>query len=165
MNSELLNKFREIKIFLFDLDGVLINTGESIEKCTNYVAKFCNDFKELGVMFGIVTARSNDVLIENLKSIENCYVLNGSLDKVSMADEFLSSKLILYKNVFYMGDSLLDIPLLQKCGLTCAPKSARREVKRTVSFSTNTDNCEELLKEIFTYYKKSKEPASRATKY
>lgn len=165
MKSELLNKFREIKIFLFDLEGVLLNDGESIEKCTESVAKISNDFKQLGVMFGIVTARADDKLIKKLKSFENCYVLNGSLAKVSMTNEFLLSNSIDYQNVFYMGDGILDIPLLQKCGLSCAPKSARREVKRAVSFSTNADNCEEFLKEILSYYKKSKEPASRATKY
>jgi 3-deoxy-D-manno-octulosonate 8-phosphate phosphatase (KDO 8-P phosphatase) len=116
-------------------------------------------------MFGIVTARADDKLIKKLKSFENCYVLNGSLAKVSMTNEFLLSNSIDYQNVFYMGDGILDIPLLQKCGLSCAPKSARREVKRAVSFSTNADNCEEFLKEILSYYKKSKEPVSRATKY
>ncbi len=165
MKSELLNKFREVKIFLFDLEGVLLNDGESTEKCIDSVAKICNDFKQLGVMFGIVTARTDDKLIKKLKSFENCHVLNGSLAKVSMTNEFLLSNSIDYQNVFYMGDGILDIPLLQKCGLSCAPKSARREVKRAVSFSTNADNCEELLKEIFSYYKKSKESASRATKY
>ncbi|MCX6170569.1 MAG: HAD hydrolase family protein [Ignavibacteriales bacterium] len=165
MKSELLNKFREIKIFLFDLDGVLMNDGESAEKCTESVAGICNEFKLLDAMFGIVTARSDDKLIDKLKTIENCFVLNGTLDKVSMVNVFLNSRSIIYQNVFYMGDSILDIPLLQKCGLSCAPKSARREVKRAVSFSTNADNCEELLKEILNYYKKSKEPASRATKY
>ncbi|MHB8931004.1 MAG: HAD hydrolase family protein [Melioribacteraceae bacterium] len=165
MKNELLNKFSEIKIFLFDLDGVLMHDGESIEKCTDSVAKICGDFKQMNIMFGIVTARAEDKLINKLKTIENCSVLNGSLDKVSMTNEFLLSKSIDYKNVFYMGDGILDIPLLQKCGLSCAPKSARREVKRAVSFSINADNCEELLKEILSYYKKSKEPASRATKY
>lgn len=165
MKSELLNKFREVKIFLFDLEGVLLNDGESTEKCIDSVAKICNDFKQLGVMFGIVTARTDDKLIKKLKSFENCHVLNGSLAKVSMTNEFLLSNSIDYQNVFYMGDGILDIPLIQKCGLSCAPKSARREVKRAVSFSTNADNCEELLKEIFSYYKKSKESASRATKY
>lgn len=165
MKNELLNKFKEIKIFLFDLDGVLMHDGESIEKCTDTVAKISDDFKQLNILFGIVTARAEDKLINKLKTIENCSVLNGSLDKVSMTNKFLLSKEIDYQNVFYMGDGILDIPLLQKCGLSCAPKSARREVKRAVSLSLNADNCEELLREILGYYKKSKESSNRATKY
>jgi 3-deoxy-D-manno-octulosonate 8-phosphate phosphatase (KDO 8-P phosphatase) len=165
MKTELLKKFREIKIFLFDLEGVLLNDESAAEKCLDFVAKICSDFKNLGVMFGIVTARTDDKLIKKLKTIDNCFVLNGSLAKVSMTNEFLQTYSIDYQNVFYMGDGILDIPLLQKCGLSCAPKSARREVKRAVSFSSNSENCEELLNEILSYYKKSKEPASRATKY
>lgn len=165
MKSEVLSKIREIKLFLFDLEGVLLNGSMPIEKCFDSISKVCRDFNDLGIKFGIVTARSEDELIKKLKSIENCIVLAGSLAKVNMTDIFLRSHSINYKNVFYMGDDLLDIPLLQKCGLSCAPKGARREVKRAVSFTTSADNCEEMLNEIFNYLKKSKEPASRATKH
>ena len=119
----------------------------------------------MDLKFGIVTARPEDEFINKLKSIDNCIVLAGSIAKVNMTDTFLRAHSINYQNVFYMGDDLLDIPLLQKCGLSCAPKSARREVKRAVSFTISADNCEEILNEIFNYIKKIKEPASRATKY
>jgi len=164
MKSEVLLKIREIKLFLFDLEGVLLNGSMSIEKCVGSISKMCNDFNHLGIKFGIVTARSEDELIRKLKAINSCIVLSGSIAKVTMTDKFLLSHSINYKDVFYMGDDLLDIPLLQKCGLSCAPKSARREVKRAVSFTTSADGCEEMLNEIFNYLKKIKEPASRATK-
>jgi len=137
----------------------------SVEKCFESISKASIAFNQMDLKFGIVTARPEDEFIKKLKSIDNCIVLAGSLAKVNMTDTFLHSHSINYQNVFYMGDGILDIPLLQKCGLSCAPKSARREVKRAVSLSLNADNCEELLKEILSYYKKSKEPASRATKY
>lgn len=165
MKSEVLLKFREIKLFLFDLEGVLLNNKMSVEKCFESISKACNDFNHLSLEFGIVTARSEDEFIKRLKSIDKCIVLAGSLAKVNMTDIFLRSHSINYQNVFYMGDDLLDIPLLQKCGLSCAPKSARREVKRAVSFTISADNCEETLNEIFNYLKKIKEPVSRATKH
>lgn len=165
MKSELISKFREIKLFLFDLEGVLLNDGVSIEKCIETISRMSHNLNQIGVQFGIVTARKEDGVIRKLKTIDNCMVLAGSLAKVSMTDKFLQSRSIDYKNTFYMGDDLLDIPLLQKCGLSSAPKSARREVKRIVSFTSTSDNCDEILKELFNYIKKSKEPASRATKH
>ncbi len=165
MKSEVLFKMREIKLFLFDLEGVLLNGNMSLEKCFDSISKTNNSFNQLGVKFGIVTARSEDDLIIKLKTIDNCIVLAGSLAKVNMTDAYLYSHSIDYRNVFYMGDDLLDLPLLQKCGLSCAPKSARREVKRAVSFIASGDNCESMLNEIFNYIKKFKEPVSRATKH
>jgi 3-deoxy-D-manno-octulosonate 8-phosphate phosphatase (KDO 8-P phosphatase) len=140
MKSEVLSKIREIKLFLFDLEGVLLNSSTSLEKCFDSISKVSNDFSQHGLRFGIVTARSEDEFIKKLKSIDNCIVLAGSLAKVDMTDNYLHSHSINYQNVLYMGDDLLDIPLLQKCGLSCAPKSARREVKRAVSFTTSADN-------------------------
>ena len=165
MKSEVLSKIRNIKLFLFDLEGVLLHSGMSEEKCFDSISKVSIDFNELDLEFGIVTARSDGDFIEKLKSIDNCILLSGSLAKVNMTDNYLRSRSIEYENVFYMGDELLDIPLLQKCGLSCAPKSARREVKRVVTFTIAADNCEEVLNEIFSYLKKIREPASRATKY
>lgn len=165
MKNEVLSKIREIKLFLFDLEGVLLNGNTPFDKCFNSISKMCSEFNVLGLKFGIVTARLEDELIKKLKSIENCIVLSGSLAKVDMTDNFLHEHSINYRNVFYMGDDLLDIPLLQKCGLSFAPKSARREVKRAVTLTTSAYGCEEILEEIFNLLKNIKEPASRATKY
>lgn len=165
MKSEVLSKIRNIKLFLFDLEGVLLHSGMPVEKCFDSISKISSDFNDLDLEFGIVTARSDDDFIEKLRSIDKCIVLSGSLAKVNMTDNYLHSRSIEYENVFYMGDELLDIPLLQKCGLSCAPKSARREVKRVVTFTVSADNCEDILNEIFSYLKKIREPASRATKY
>jgi len=164
MKNDLLSKFVEIKIFLFDLEGVLLNHCILEERCVELIEKACLDFKMLGLMFGIVTARKEDSLIQRLKSLDSCFVLAASLDKVSLTDEFLNMHSVEYKNVFFMGDDLFDIPLLIKCGISCAPGNARREVKRVVSFVAKSDQCDELLKEIISYYQKSKEVAAHATK-
>ncbi|MFA7227587.1 MAG: HAD hydrolase family protein [Melioribacteraceae bacterium] len=165
MKIETLLKFRDIKIFFFDLEGVLLNDNSPHEKCVGAIEKYCQNFNRLGAGFGIVTAREDDELIRSLKAVKGCFVISGSVAKVSRTDKFLKSISIDYDNVFYMGDELLDVPLLQKCGLSCAPKRARREVKRVVSFTSSSDRCEDVLKEIFNHFKKSKEPASRATKH
>ncbi len=165
MKSEALSKIHEIKLFLFDLEGVLLDGGTSFEKCFDSISKMCRDFNSLGLKFGIVTARGDDELIRKLISIENCIVLSGSLAKVDLTNKYLREHSIDYQNVFYMGDDLLDIPLLQRCGLSAAPKSARREVKRAAMFTIAAENCEEILNEIFNHLKKVKEPASRATKH
>jgi len=165
MKSDVLAKIREIKIFLFDLEGVLIDENISEVKSIEIIANACKEFNQLGLLFGIVTAHENDKLIKDLKAINGCIVLSSSLDKVTVTDNFLVSRSIDYKNVFYMGDDLFDIQLLKKCGVSCAPKNARREVKRIVSFIAKSDKCKDLLNEIISYYKKTKEAVNRVTKY
>jgi len=157
-------KLNIIKLFLFDLEGVLLNQGSSNENCFEEIEQVCGEFNKLGLMFGIVTARTDDEFIKKLKTIDGCIVLSSSLDKVTATDNFLSGRSLDYQNVFYMGDDLLDISLLKKCGVSCAPNSARREVKRVVTFLSQSEKCEEFLKELINYCGKSKETQIYATK-
>jgi 3-deoxy-D-manno-octulosonate 8-phosphate phosphatase (KDO 8-P phosphatase) len=164
MKTELVEKFREIKIFLFDLDGVLLDGTEINEECITSCKKAADEFKNLGVMFGIVTARKEDEQLLKLKSINNCYVFASSIDKVTSTKIFFEDNNINYTEVFYIGDDLLDVPLLSKCGISCAPHTAKRQVKRGVTFVAKAECCKDLLNEIIDYCKISKEEVSHATK-
>ena len=144
-------KLRTVKLFLFDLEGVLHQQEMSKANCFVSIEYACSEFNKLGLMFGIVTASIDNDFINKLKTIERCIVLSSSLDKVSATDNFLAEQALDYQNVFYMGDDLLDIPLLKKCGVSCAPKSARREVKRAVTFQSQSEKCEEFLEELINY--------------
>lgn len=155
MKNEILTKIKEIKIFLFDLEGVLLNDNITHDKLFNLLSAKVKEFNQLGLKFGIITAREDDDLIKKLKSIEHCTVISSSLDKVSSADNFLTTNSVDYENVFYMGDDLLDIPLLKKCRLTSTPMNGRREVKRIVNFVIKTKNPETILNEILSLIKKS----------
>ena len=164
MKSEILTLMKEIKIFLFDLDGVLLNDNTTQEKLFAILPAKIKEFNRYGLKFGIITARENDDLINKLKSIENCYVISSSLDKVSSADIFLAENSFDYKNVFYMGDDLLDIPLLKKCKLSSAPLSGRREVKWIVNFVAESKDPENILNEILSLIKKSMEMEASVAK-
>ena len=165
MKNELADKFRNLKIFLFDLDGVLTSEHAPVENCLYRVEKAASEFKKLGALFGIVTARDEDEFLAKLKLIDNCVIFSSSINKVLITQKYLSENNIDYKNVFYIGDDILDIPLLRECGVSCAPKNSKREVKRCVTFVSKTDNCDDLLDEIINLYKRSKEAPGRATKY
>ena len=157
-------KISTIKLFLFDLDGVLLQPGSCNEDCFVTIKYACLNLNNSGLMFGIVTARGEDDFVNKLKTINGCIVLSSSLDKVTATDKFLAGQSLDYQNVFYMGDDLLDVPLLKKCGISCAPKSARREVKRVVTFLSKSENCEEFLEELINYCGKTKEKQIDATK-
>lgn len=90
MKSEILTKMKEIKIFFFDLEGVLLNNNTTSDKLFDLLSTKIKEFNRHGLKFGIITAREDDDLINKLKSIENCFVISSSLDKVSLADNFLT---------------------------------------------------------------------------
>jgi 3-deoxy-D-manno-octulosonate 8-phosphate phosphatase (KDO 8-P phosphatase) len=164
MKNDVLAKLQDVKVFLFDLEGVLTHADVSKEKCSELIENVCKVFNQHGLIFGIVTAHCQDEFIKKLSAIENCFVLTSTLDKVSAVDNFLESKALNYEQVFYMGDDLLDIPLLKRCAVSAAPKTARREVKRIVNYISKSEKCEDLVFEIIDSYKESQETLKRANK-
>ncbi|MEJ5352226.1 MAG: HAD hydrolase family protein [Melioribacteraceae bacterium] len=160
MKKEIIDKLKEIRLIIFDLEGVLLTQSQIDEQIIDNLSKsVCNavsEFKKRNVNFAIITARHHDELIESLEEIPDCHVLSSSIDKVSAAEKILKTKKLNCNNVFFIGDGILDIPLLRKCGLSAAPKSAKREVKRVVDFIINGSNSNEIFQEILKLFDKIK---------
>lgn len=159
MKNEILQKFNDIKLFLFDLEGCLlpknfVHNELSEKQLIEKLKSFCKEFKVFNIELGIVTSSYSEI-VNRLKSNKACFILNGSINKVEMVDQFLNEKKLTYDQVFYIGDDLLDIPLLQKCKLSSSPKDGRREVKRVVNFVTKNESGL-VLEEIFEYIKQSR---------
>jgi len=133
------NLFKNIKLLIFDLQGVLVSNGsdfDEIELNQSYkiMTDFCDFANKNNFLVAIITGINDEILHEKIESNYPCETLFASIDKLGQADKLVSKYNILYENIFYIGDELLDIPLLKKAGLSAAPKQARREVRRIVDF-------------------------------
>lgn len=153
MNKVIVDKLKNIRLVIFDLEGVLLTeiilNDEIINKLISDINKASVEFKKRGLYFAIITARQKDDLIYELEKIQNCVVISSTIDKVSAAEKILKDLKLECKNVFFVGDGILDIPLLKKCGVSAAPKTAKREVKREVDLIIKNDNCRVVFEEIF----------------
>jgi 3-deoxy-D-manno-octulosonate 8-phosphate phosphatase (KDO 8-P phosphatase) len=138
-----------IKLVLFDLDGVLIqeNRDYTLDQILNPLADFIKQICEEGIYFAIITGRQNDEVIEFVKNYD-IRIINSSINKVSEAEKIITEFNIGFNEVFFMGDDILDIPLLQKVGFSAAPRNARREVKRVVKKIIPAEDVELMLNEI-----------------
>lgn len=153
MNKEILTKLKNIRLFIFDLEGVLlchdISDEQSLKKFVSDVRLAADEFKKRGLNFSIITARNRDELIYELETVPNCVVVSSTIDKVTSAEKILRELNLQCNNVFFIGDGILDIPLLKKCGLSAAPQTAKREVKRAVDLLINSSNAKGIFNEIF----------------
>mgnify|MGYP001401779946 CR=1 FL=1 len=138
LDKNIKEKISKLKIFLFDLDGVLILRKDRDEiELVNCMKEFTEKLKTDGYYAGIITARSEDKLTKQLNKLDNCEVVTASFNKVNSVQKILDELNLSFNEVLYIGDDMLDIPLLQKAGISVAPNSARREVKRVVDFSVD----------------------------
>lgn len=138
-------KLDKIKIFMFDLDGVLLKDLEDKENLYQQMSEFSNALKTTNCFTGIITAGDGDEITTRLDEMENCFVISSSLNKETLMIEKLNDLRMDFSNLFYMGDEILDLPLLQKSGISCAPSNARREVKRAVDIVLDEDESYNIL--------------------
>ncbi|GBD92272.1 3-deoxy-D-manno-octulosonate 8-phosphate phosphatase KdsC [bacterium BMS3Abin04] len=161
--TDIAKKIQNIKIVLFDFDGVLIHSKEDelrIDTIVSELQSFVENLSHLGIEVGIATGREDDQIIEKIKTVRNLKVLTSTIDKVSLANVILEKGNFQCGNLFYMGDELFDLPLLNKCGVSAAPKNARREVKRAVDYVFKSETTEEILNELFNLLKTGREPGN-----
>ncbi|MBM4171173.1 MAG: hypothetical protein FJ214_04825 [Ignavibacteria bacterium] len=153
MKANILKKLSEIKLYLFDLEGVLIHKNNFTDEDQNrffiLIEEVCNKLSIQNKKIGIVTARGEDQFVLKLREILKCEVISSSIEKVSSVDKLVLQLSMNYDSVFYAGDDILDIPLLKKCGLSAAPSTARREVKRIVDFTFKSNTAIEIFDELF----------------
>jgi 3-deoxy-D-manno-octulosonate 8-phosphate phosphatase (KDO 8-P phosphatase) len=153
MTDQKLNKLSNIKFYLFDLDGVLCNQkdlendnglGDKISIMSDF-----NDFiSSMDLHSGILTAGENEQIHDFCDKAGFKEIYTSSFDKVTLARKIMLKHNINFENIFYIGDSILDVPLLQRAGFSAAPKNARREVKRVVDYVCKNETTLDMLKEI-----------------
>ena len=157
LDKDIKQKIAKIKIFLFDLDGVLVlRKGKNEDELLNSVKEFTKKLKSKNYYAGIITQRNEDELTKNLTAIDNCIVITSSFNKVDSVAVILKRFKLTFSNVLYIGDDMLDIPLLQKAGIAIAPYNARREVKRNVDFSIDADINKNIMNSVFETIEKIK---------
>ncbi len=132
--EQLAKILKEIKVVLLDMDGVLIrenyNSEAQLAGVRAKIDEFCDFLKPLGIKCGILSA---GLEAKAAKEFEKCnldYFENVSLNKAGRAQIILCDNNSSFDNLLYIGDDMLDIPVLQKAGVALAPADSRREVKR-----------------------------------
>jgi len=145
-----IEKLNKVKLILLDLKGVLLKGGDLREIChpdfKRCFSELVNFFQKRNILMGIVSA-SEDEIIKDLKKM-NIEIKFASIDKVQMAKEVLRKHNLNFENLLYIGDEILDMPLLQKAGFSIAPSNATRTVRRIVDYVANACCGEELAEEL-----------------
>jgi 3-deoxy-D-manno-octulosonate 8-phosphate phosphatase (KDO 8-P phosphatase) len=70
------------------------------------------------------------------------------MDKMSAMNEIIEKEKIKISEVAYIGDDLLDLPVLTRCGFSCCPANAVPEVKEAVDYITRASGGCGVFREV-----------------
>jgi 3-deoxy-D-manno-octulosonate 8-phosphate phosphatase (KDO 8-P phosphatase) len=135
------DRARRIRLVLFDVDGVLTD-GVVVMHADGSESKgfHIKDgaaivwAQRAGVQVGLLSARSSGATTHRAAQLAVRIVQQGVASKASAFDTILKSSGLTEEAVCYMGDDLLDLPVLERVGLSAAPADAAREVRQRVDW-------------------------------
>jgi len=135
------NKALGIRLLLFDVDGVLTD-GTVIVHTDGSESKgfHIRDGAALvwaqraGLTVGLLSARASGATSHRAAQLAIRLVVQGVSSKLEAYERILRDTGLTDAAVAYMGDDLLDLPVLARAGLSAAPADAAPEVRRQVDW-------------------------------
>lgn len=157
-NSETKIKAQKINAFLLDVDGVLTDGGIIYDD--NYLeykkfnvkdGQIISYLKDLGFVIGIITGRDSKVVRNRCIELNIDFHKHGIKNKLFEYEVFKEKYNLKDENISYIGDDIIDLKILTKCGLSAAPFDARYYIKDNVDIVTKTIGGEGVFRDIADY--------------
>src|SRR5882672_7949986 len=82
-----------------------------------------------GIKTGLITKRISETVALRARDLKLEHVHQGIQDKLTCFREILTREKLSASEAAFVGDDVIDLPVLRNCGLAIAVANARREVK------------------------------------
>lgn len=137
----LFDKFKAVKAFVFDVDGVF--TDNKVQVTENGDQLRSMSIRDgLGVKLTltkgfpicIITGGRSQGVIKRLSGLGIEHIYSGVEDKWPIFQQFLRHFNLKANEICYMGDDLPDLQILQKVGLSACPADAIPEIRNLVDY-------------------------------
>ena len=155
MKSNYKKQLKNIKAFVFDVDGVLTNGGLIIYPNGKFLRQM-NAKDGYAIKLAIKNKYTIAIITggreENIKTrFENLGVSEVNLgvhDKLPVLKNFMSKNNLKKEEVLYMGDDIPDIECLKYVGFSCCPIDASTDVIEICDYISNKNGGEGCVRDV-----------------
>lgn len=89
-----------------------------------------------GLKTGLITKRISDTVALRARDLRLDHIHQGIADKLTVFGEILRKEKLSAEQAAYLGDDIIDLPVMQHCGLAIAVPNSRAEVLQAAHFVT-----------------------------
>jgi len=141
VSQEALDRARGVRLMIFDVDGVLTDgtllygpAGEEMKAFHSHDGLGLKMLAASGVACALLSGRRSAAVATRAAELGIVDVLQGVEDKLSAYQQLVQQKHLNLEQAGYMGDELVDLPVLTRCGFACAPREAPEAVRSRVHY-------------------------------
>ncbi len=136
-----IERARQVRLLVLDVDGVMtdgrLHLTENGEEHKIFHSRDGHGIKliqELGVDVAIITGRSSNAVSRRAKSLGIQHVVLGATDKGQAIEELAQLLDIGLGEIAAMGDDVLDLPMLNRAGLSATVSDAPMVIRSRVDW-------------------------------
>lgn len=155
VEGELRAKIEQLKLIILDVDGVMtdgaiICDGRGGElKSFNVRDGFGIKLAQRsGVDVAIITARSSEAVAQRARELGIELLIQGAVDKLGAYEEILDRTGLAPEQTAFVGDDLIDLPVLVRVGFSATVPDAPDEVKSRVDYVTRARGGHGAVREV-----------------
>jgi 3-deoxy-D-manno-octulosonate 8-phosphate phosphatase (KDO 8-P phosphatase) len=133
----------EVKLLLLDCDGVLTDGritpvlgGDELKSFHTQDGHGLVMLHRAGLRSGIISGRTSRLVEARAADLGITYVRQGALDKLSIFDALLAEADVAPAEIAYVGDDVVDIPLMRRAGLSVAVADATADTREAAHYVT-----------------------------
>jgi 3-deoxy-D-manno-octulosonate 8-phosphate phosphatase (KDO 8-P phosphatase) len=137
----LLDRFRQVKMFVFDVDGVLtdgmlyvFDSGEQVRRMNIKDGFALQLAVKKGYRIIVISGSYSEAVISRLNKLGITDVFMRVTDKKGRLEELLKQYNVAWQEVLFMGDDIPDYTVMRVAGLACAPSDAAPEIKQAAHY-------------------------------
>ncbi|MGB5438828.1 MAG: 3-deoxy-manno-octulosonate-8-phosphatase KdsC [Gammaproteobacteria bacterium] len=158
--KDIFDKAAAIRLLIFDVDGVLtdgsLSIGDDGQEYKTFNSRDGHGIKMLqkyGVTIAIITGRTSRVVEHRMENLGITHVYQGKLEKLPAFEELIAQLGISPEETAYVGDDVVDLPVMRRVGLAIAVQDAHELVLKHSHWQTPSaggrgaarDVCEMLM--------------------
>ena len=142
--QDILKKAKQIELVIFDIDGVLTDgslyMGDDGQEYKAFNSKDGHGIRMLldgGVDIAIITGRQSEVVKHRASDLGITRIYQGKREKLPAFLELLEETKLKPEQVAYVGDDVVDLPVMSQVGLAIGVQDSHDFVKKHAHWLTN----------------------------
>lgn len=150
-----IERANKIKLLILDVDGVL-TTGQLFITHQSEIIKPFNTLdghgikmlQQTGVQTAIITARNDEAVRARAEQLGITHYFYGQHDKKAAYEQVRALANVSEQECAMVGDDVIDLPILVRCGLPIAVHNAHDFVKQRVLWTTSKQGGMGAVREV-----------------
>lgn len=168
--QDILERAKRVKILIVDIDGVMTD-GRIIYSIYGDELKFFDVqdgfgitlLNRAGIKSVIITAKKSKIVKLRGRDLKVAKTYHGFIDKLIPFNDVLKRFKVSPEEICFVGDDLIDVPVLKRVGLAVAVPNAMDEVKSCAHYVTSKMGGRGAVREICDLLLKSQNKWDLAT--